>query len=486
MNKEDYLLDYIANQVGYNHLLRSINRHKYNARDIQASIQNQIEDFIEGKSEQRWLVLPGLRGVGKTTLLAQIYNWAWQKWVFNRPDSDKINMLYVSLDVVRNMGGDLATLLRKYELVLKRRLENSDRSILLFLDEVQIDPLWARTLKTVYDQADRVFIICTGSAATYLQMDADTAGRRAQIKRLYPLGFTESQLLAHNKPTDENLKRRIFEACYYSSSADEAFRSLQKLEAEVALAWAKYDYNQVENYLEVETMPFTFNKNRVDVYQATIDNTNKIIVDDLVADRGFNFGRDSSETIKELLVMLANSSGDNPSLTSLGRRLDIAPGNVLKMLKALVKAEVLIRIPAYGKILTSTRQPVRYQFMSPLLRNAYWEITGRKQTANTRRGQLLEDAAGLHYYSEFIGSSRGFLTYPYSKKDPGWSNFILKVADSRQVALEFGLGQKKTKHVEDTLNKFNCDYGLVFSESPLKIHGHKNIVLIPLQYFFLM
>ena len=156
------------------------------------------------------------------------------------------------------------------------------------------------------------------------------------------------------------------------------------------------------------------------------------------------------------------------------------------MLQALVKAEVLIRVPAYSNTLATVRKPVKYQFMGSAWRSSHWIIAGRKQTAASRRGQLLEDVAALYYYREFISKSQGMLTYPYAKTDPGYCDFILKIANLKQIALEFGLGQKGSQQVDLTMNQIACDYGLIFSESPLGLCQNKNAVMVPLRYFFLM
>ena len=412
------LRDYLLRQIGYNHLIREMDRRQYFARNMKVLLEKHVRDFLVDDSLERWIVIPGLRGVGKTTLVAQVYSWAYRRWVHRQPDDQKLNMIYISLDVIRNLGGSLMEALRIYESLLANRLENTSRPVLLFIDEVQVDPEWARILKAVYDRTSNVFIICTGSAATYLQMDADTAGRRAKIERLYPLSFTEYQMLAHDKLPAKGLKQQLKQICYHSTSASEAYQALETLRPALDRAWVKYDSNQVEDYLQVGTMPFAFRRDRADIYRALIDNIDKVIVDDLVTGRRFNFSHSSVTTIKQLLTLLAGSS-TTPSLKTLGNTLRIDVKNLSEILGALVKAEVLIRIPAYGGDFAVVRKPVRYQFMSAALRNAYWNITGRRQTAESRRGQLMEDIAALHYYREFVTRAGGSLTYVYAKNDPG-------------------------------------------------------------------
>lgn len=482
---DERLRDYLLRQMGRNHLIQEMDRRRYFARNMKVLLEKYIKDFVSGSPTERWIVIPGLRGVGKTTLTAQVYAWAYRRWVESQTEAQKLNMIYVSLDIVRNLGGNLLDVLETYESLLASHLESVDQPVLIFVDEIQVDPNWAQVLKTIYDRTSNVFMVCTGSSATYLQLDADTAGRRAKIERLYPLSFTEYQMLAHNKLPAKGIKQKVAQICYQSSSAREVHQALERVRPSLDSAWGQYDPNQVEDYLQIGTMPFALDRDRADIYRALMDNIDKVVVDDLMTDRRFNFSHNSITTIKQLLTLLAGSN-TTPSLKTLGEILRVDIKNLSEMLEALVKAEVLVRIPAYSGDFVVVRHPVCYQFMSAALRNAYFSTVGRRQTAESRRGQLLEDVVALHYYREFVAKAAGSLTYPYAKNDPGYCDFILKVADSHQIALEFGLGQKTAKQVKLAMNKINCDYGIVFSNSALELHETDNIVMVPLRYFFLM
>ncbi|MDR0912181.1 MAG: AAA family ATPase, partial [Methanobrevibacter sp.] len=49
---------------------------EFNHRSEYYKIKNYLDDFIEDKHvEDRFIVMPGLRGLGKTTILFQLYNY---------------------------------------------------------------------------------------------------------------------------------------------------------------------------------------------------------------------------------------------------------------------------------------------------------------------------------------------------------------------------------------------------------------------------
>ena len=294
-------------------------------------------------------------------------------------------------------------------------------------------------------------------------------------------------MLAFDKQPIVGLGSDILQACYYSKSAAEAWKRLDLLQTKVGRAWKNYNAHSLGDYLELGTMPFTFTTDQNSAHEALMNNTEKIIFNDLAGNKRFNISTDSIARIKQLLVILADSN-PTPNLDTLSSALGIGAKNVLEILKALVQAELLIRIPSYGGDMAMTRKPVQYKFMSAAIRHTHCHLTGKQQTTMGRKGPLLEDNAALHYYKEFIRQGRGSLTYPYAKKDPGYCDFILRIINSHQIAIEFGLGQKSINQIRTTFRnkKLRCDYGIVFSESPLRLHPEDNVIQIPLKYFLLM
>ena len=472
------LKDYLLRQIHDNS--RLLPEDSLISRPLQLELQGLLENFIGGDQQQRWVVIPGLRGVGKTTLIKQVDNWLSQ----NHNQGQRFDQIYISLDIVVNLGGTLLDVFEVYQDIVGQYLEDIDSPTFLFIDEVQMDGGWAQTLKTVYDRNPNIFLICTGSAATYLQMDADTAGRRASIKRLYPLSFVEYQWLTYQKQPPAGLKEKLIEACYWSKTAEEVVSKLKVIEPEINQAFGQYDRQTISHYLEVGTMPFSLQRGRDDVYQALINNVDQIIIKDIRRRRQFNFSLDSVETIKRLLFILAVDS--RLKLSKMADILSTSRAQLVKMLEALMAAEVLLKVAAHGNNVASSRKPARYQFASAALRAAHSGISGNLGQVQTMRGQLLEDVACLHYYKEFRLGLVGQLVYPYAKTDKGYCDFILKLAHLRKIAIEFGLGSRNQSRVVKTMKKIKCDYGLVFSKNQLKLYKQDNVVNIPIECFFLM
>src|SRR3990167_7440826 len=158
-------LNYVQNQLvraearleGY---LKNPTGERNNTRNIIVKIRQYYKGFLGGTSDQRWVIMPGLRGVGKTTVMAQTFFEVLAE--FKKMGLSKNHAMFVSLDdVVENLGTSLQEIMEAYELVLGVAFEKQQKPILLFIDEAQYDPKWGVVLKTLFDKSRHIFIFFT-------------------------------------------------------------------------------------------------------------------------------------------------------------------------------------------------------------------------------------------------------------------------------------------------------------------------------------
>ncbi|EDK72565.1 hypothetical protein TM7_0310 [candidate division TM7 genomosp. GTL1] len=115
-----------------------------------------------------------------------------------------------------------------------------DKPTFLFLDEVQEDEQWADVLFSLHERSRRLFIFCSGSSAIYLKNNANVV-RRANIEPLYPLNYTEYQMLRFNVTPEPGLKQSLKKAVFESESADQARRRIAALMPSVRKYLSKVD-----------------------------------------------------------------------------------------------------------------------------------------------------------------------------------------------------------------------------------------------------
>ena len=322
-------------------------------------VEKYINDFLLGKFESRWVIIPGLRGVGKTTILAQLFFTFGS--TFKKKNINPKNIIYISVDDIITAGLTLKEVLEAYENVLGHTFESQPTPILLFIDEVQQDAQWAAVLKSMYDKARNVFVVCTGSSAVQLQTNADVA-RRGIFEKLYPLNFGEYQMLKNNIFPLPQLKQQIKTALYDSTSAEEVFTRLKKLESPVKSQWKKFDKKDFDEFLSTGTLPFTLRAQTTNIYEGI-----GLLVDRMINKDIQELGRFDVQTlgiIKKLLFIMADSN-DGFSVNKASSILGVDRNTLTMVLDALEKAEIIIRVAPHGSSTSAVKKPSKYLFMTP-------------------------------------------------------------------------------------------------------------------------
>ena len=452
-------------------------------RHLFVCLLKQCQKFIEKPRDPQWMIVVGLRGVGKTTLISQIFFELFKK------HQTTINLLYINNDdVVRNIGSNTYEVLNQYQEILQTSFLRSTKPTFIFIDEVHFDPNWANAVKTFYDRGGPVFFICTGSSSLQLQMSADVIGRRARLEHLHPLSFVEFQMISSFNQNDhltnqpgEDFKKQLITACYYSPDASTAYQALQLLSNKVDQVWREYGNVSTDYYLSYGNMPISFKEQPTVIKQSLRSMLQQTINLDITTFASFS--QASLRAAVELLFILAEA-GDVLDNQKLIKALKINEATLKNLYEVLTRVGLLIKTSAVGSNFSQINKPARYSFASPAMRYACQSLTATSLSDPGHLGQLLEDAAILHYQREFTIHHKGYLYWPYGRQ--AQADFILDITGQHRLALEFGRGFKNINQVKETMSQVKCRYGLIFSKSPLKLIKNEQIVQVPLNYFYLM
>lgn len=477
------IIDHVSRQIQETNMILKAKTHtpagkSYPTRTMFVKIKKYIGNHLE-KSQgdhPRWVVIPGLRGVGKSTLLAQSYS----QLLKNRHQRKEIEFIYFTLDeVVNSFGSTLKEVLSVYEQISTINLATHSKPIFIFLDEVHYDHGWASIIKVIQDKNPNIFVLATGSSAISLRTNADEQ-RRLSIEPLYPMSFAEYAVVTLGQYPPKDLKRKITEALFYSENGTTAYARLKGLEEEVNNYWSKIPTGSMNKYLTIGSIPFTNNyqeeNNALDAVYQTI----KAIVENDLLKIG-NFKKETSPTILQILLILASSN--IVSLRKLSSNLGKNTSTVTEILEALVKAEMLIKITPDGSIKTKINKPSKYLFMSPTLRASILNLIGGKTLIEQSYGQLLEDTIGMYLYKEFI--VKGSLPVSYiNEANEAQADFIIGLG-SRKIPLEIGYGKKDTRQVWKTIEKYDSPYGIIGHNGTLDIVSEKGLK-VPLKFLLLI
>ena len=474
MNQD--LIQYLQKQIAttddrLKHFTHGPNGEKHPSRFLYVKLREYINDFVGKKSANRMVIIPGFRGVGKTTLMAQICS------EFKKKD---FRVLFLSVEDLRNyFDVGINEIMSAYEKIIGENLESVKNPTLIFFDEVQTDPKWAITLKSLFERTNNVFFCTTGSAAIILQSTPNIA-RRATFEPMTPMCFGEFQMIKNKIYPTVGLKGKIRQAVYFSETAEKAFAKLSGLAGEVNSYWSRIDRHDVKKYLSYGTFPFALTMpDEITIYNNISLLLEKIIKQDMPVLGSFD--QDTLGAVKRILFAIAEN--DMTSLSHLADKFSINRLTIANIFDVLEKAELLVKIPPHGSNMTIANKPNKYLFMSPAIRMSFFYFTGNENTYLTRQGKLLEDSIGSHLYREFILRSDGVIRYDSAQ---GGADFILQIGNSKKIVIEVGLGSKDKKQVISTMQKIKSDYGVVFSNTELILNEEMNILSVPLDYYFLM
>lgn len=476
-------------------------------RPVYSQLVQAVNNFLVTKQRPQWIIMVGLRGVGKTTLLTQIYL---------HPDLKTTTKFYLSLDQAQLIGAEMSDVVTALEYKLGHPLAKAKKPIFVFLDEVHSLPKWSLAAKILYDRCPNLFLVCTSSSALALWTTPDIA-RRAQFVRVSPLSLPEVVFM--NASHKEDKRRTLFSnlnhdgigsskflpdmrlgskiqaALFNSNNALQTHRQLQLINPEIDRYWQGRDVDEdIKNYVtQYETLPYALlirhgqegdatNAIRIQIRQ-TLD---KVYNHDL--DIIGQFDQSTRHYFPTLLLWLANS--EQQSLNKMSQRLGINVRTLQNMFDVLVNSEILMSLPPFGSSSGKIAKPYKHLFTTPALRQALNNLAADPAAEiqlDKLRGSLLEDAVGCYLKQSLSNQPLGGLV-EYDSSRAGADFIVLpNRIKTESIPIEVGWRKRTCQQVQATLERTKSKrYGLVITECDLKIDESKRIVFVPLKVFFLM
>ncbi|MDD4358787.1 MAG: AAA family ATPase [Candidatus Pacebacteria bacterium] len=470
-NKE--LQNYIQAQISQSQkrlesLSFSLEGKSFFKRNIFYDLNDLLNNFLKKRSEPRIIVMPGLRGMGKTTLLAQLY-------LSLKGD---VNKLYLSVEeAIKRFDVNLWDIIENYEELTGKHIEQLDKSLILFLDEIHYDKKWAFFLKSMYDRSRNIMIFCTGSSALLLkeQIDADVA-RRVYFVDINPVHFSEYMLLKHGKSPIKNIGEDLKNILFLSKNAKEIWGGLKKNEAKIKNYWLDVDKFEFEKYIKFGTFPFTL---RIENEAIALDFISQIINKVIYADipQFYSFEIETLNRIDKVLYLISDTLG--VSLLKLSEALEIKPDTLRLILKSLETSGIISRVSPFGAHFKQVKKPSKYLFSTPSLRFSYLSSKESNLLFENYKGGLLEDIVCM-----YLKSALKHFSLNYDAREGG-ADFVISTLN-RRIVLEVSFKEKSCKQVAETSQRIKSSYNLIVSNNDLEYSEDFNTVKIPLKYFLLM
>lgn len=310
--------------------------------------------------QNRFSIIVGQRGVGKTTAIIQYLLRSYDE----NPFTPKV--LYVQSDHFRIAEQSL------YEIA--EQFYNLGGELICF-DEIHKYPMWAGELKSINDTFPKLKIIASGSSALEIYRGSHDLSRRAVVYRMWGMSFREYiELTAGVEFRPHRLEDIIKN---HQGLAHEAVKTLETKKKKVLRLF--------EEYLDWGYYPYFFEYNDKELFYLTLEqNVRTTLESDLMAIYPSLSGNTVNK-IKKLLAIIAASVPFTPDLRKIKTLLEIGDERTLKTyLKYLEDAGIILTVSKTGQGLRLLEKPEKIYLNNPNLIQA---IAGSPQA---NRGNLRE------------------------------------------------------------------------------------------------
>ncbi len=446
-----------------------------NKRKLYYTLKQSIDNFITGNNDNRFYFMPGIRGVGKTTIILQLCDYLYQK-----VDSNQI--LYLNLDIVRShVDFNLQDYLEVFIRDINYDNFMSDRPLFIFVDEAQYDSNWALDGKIIFDSYKNVFTIFTGSNALNISQMGDIS-RRALKEELFPLSFSEYLNLKYDCKFDSNLSSK-FHDMIFTGEIENVSKLEQYIHTHTFLNLKGNPQKEWERYIQYSNLPFSLNKNEISVIKWSLAVKNIVVEKDM--DIFSSFGSSLRSSANSLLNIIALQKPADLSLNKLADSLNISRNSVKNILDTLEKTKLLFHVEPYGSSMKRERKSWEYYFLPTQIKAAIYQSNGQASRNPQEYFSLLAEnliASSLFKMKQELLKDFGIF-YDSSK---GGVDFLINTIMGEVIPIEVGIGKKNKKQIKKAIERYDADYGIVISNKTQEITKEDNVINVPLLTFSLM
>jgi len=490
MNNMDWK-DYLEERMNAAPILaKEHTKEVFAERSMILRMMSFANSFFEGRGgDARIIILYGLRGIGKSTILYQMYNRLrtgnFNNTLIKSKEVPQENILYLSIDQTllstqKKSESPIYDAVKNFcEQIHNQKLESLNKKLFILVDEAQFDKNWASAAKSLFDASKNIFLVITGSSALALSINTDTA-RRSIKEPLFPLSFMEYQIIKNSifpqRGTAENFKKLIFNND--RNVVPELNESIRKIKYSMKRKGLTLE-KELKEYLTLGGFPYGTLTTKEVAYRRIVDMINRIVVQDLPEISNFETG--SIPEIMRIIGAIALTPSAELSQTKLSNRFGISSAKVNTIIDSLRKTHLIFTVKAFStrKTKKGLVKGFKYYFMSPTLLSAIRYMNGNT-IENSEFASLWENAIASTLFKLCYTTGTTYMLF-YDPRN-GNVDFILQNPISGEaVPFEVGVN-KDNKQVSDAINYYGSRYGIIISDVP-QITFTDKIIKIPFWFF---
>jgi len=427
-------------------------------------LKKHVKSFLRGSTENRVVLLPGLRGVGKTTAVLQLYRYL--------TDDRKISpsrVLYFSADEMRSfIGASIYDVVKTYVEDLHRStLPGLDTRLWVLVDEAHFDPKWDVSAKIIYDQSRKIFLLLTGSSALNIEMGVDLA-RRVVKEPVFPLNFAGHMVFRYGVyppgGTAEAVRSAIFSP---SPEAADRLSEVWSRVRERMLRIGKPLEKELEFYLVAGGFPFCINLDEKSIHNRLFDMVGRIVEKDVLVSS--NLRSDTRNVVTRIIYYLAQQKPGGFSDMKLANWLGVSSRSVRSIMDTLEKTHLIFSVRPYGGAGKVVRSSWKYYFQTPSLNAALRAKLGLYHTGDREYMGLLAETMAASCFFRIKETMYPLAGIFYDPRKRG-ADFILQTSPGVIIPVEVSISQKGERQVRESMSRYGAEFGIV-------VHGGDEVFM---------
>lgn len=450
----------------------------FNHRSDFENITNMIDDFLNGENINRFIVLPGLRGVGKTTILYQVY-----EYLLKTKNIPQNQILYISCDNINKITK--CDILKTIEFYLDEFHHLTPRTLkkelFLLIDESHFDKEWSMAGKIIYDQSKKIFMIFTGSSALKLEYENE-AKRRMIRNTIFPLNYSQHLKLKYNYDTG-NISNELFNLLF-TSEINKSCKLEQKINEDL-MNLKNYTTNDWDNYFKFGGFPSLLHEQTErKACEKLYESVDTIVTKDLGTIK--NITTDSEDQALRLLQFLAQKLPGDISQATLAQSANTNKSTVNSLLRLLEKTQLIFHYEPYVSPGGRVKKSWNYYFANSSIRHAINKHFGfSSMKKEDYEGILLENLVASSLFN--VKNNENYFEFDiFFELGKNTVDFLIKKGFENPIPIEVGLGDKNKRQIKKAINKYKSDYGIIISNTTKTIKKDDDVIYIPIKTFSLM
>jgi len=461
-------------------------------RAVMLRLMSFTNSFLEGGSDARIIILYGLRGIGKSTILFQVYNRLRNGNFFGQSIESKQvpqeNILYFSVDQTLLMSPNVKTESVIYEAVKNfceqihnQPMEALNKKLFILVDEAQFDKKWAIASKSIFDATKNIFIVITGSSALALNIDTDTA-RRAIKEPLFPLSFMEYLVMKKRifptKGTADKLKRLILQND--KTTITDLNETIINIKKEMERKGTNLEKELLE-YITFGGFPYSMVSSKEIIYRRIVDMINRIVTQDMPEIS--NFETTAIPEIMRVIGAIATKPVGEISQVKLSQNLGISSAKINSIIDTLQKTHLFFIVKPYLEAKSEKlSKGFKYYFMSTTLLSAIKYLNGTTTLNTEDIGVLWENAVGSTLYKLCYTTGTIYNLFYDARKETNVDYLLQNPLSGKIIPFEVGMN-KDNAQIKNAIEYYNSSYGIVVSDFP-EITIVDKFIKVPFWVFF--